>query len=589
VDKSYKCYFLGIDMPTQAYKVWVVDNSEVRISSNVLFDEFAKVKLVEHAVVPVNSQTKNIKDFGYLIGMVYRDDENALLYVSSRLAVQKGDIVAFRCTYFNNVVGKEEPHPIHVADVERMIKAFLHNSQPLVVLAGDVSATKIGALQTSSVAAPSISSGNTSVHPVMSDIISKSGAKRSAETSSGRSPKRQASGGDVHGPRRGHEEKAATNAHASSSSVQSTGATSHRHPRAAHGKKNHVINIGKAEESAFLVRLNYNSDVYHLHMPGFDVCDHTPTAFSVTQSDYMKDKEKWDEADLREIKSLVLEHRVWDVRPRNVLKMPITPKWVRAIKSNNIYKSRLCGRGFSMIKGVDYDDTFSPVAKMVTVRILLTLIACYVLETASLDVKTAFLNAKMDKPVEMFPPSNLAELLNMLLLDPTITSDDRQEIRRQLAALDNDGILLLLKALYGTKEAGRLWYMDIDAFLKTEGFKPNAADRCFYILVINDHEYVLLLLYVDDIILAATSRALVRKYVEIIGRKYRISASGKLVQYLNIKIEHIPEQKTVYLSQESYIETMFRDFAFSENEKVTTPMDDKVKLIASEEENLDWE
>jgi hypothetical protein len=66
-------------MPTQAYKVWVVDNSEVRISSNVLFDDFAKVKLAEHAVVPVSSQTGNIKDFGYLLGMVYRDDENSLL------------------------------------------------------------------------------------------------------------------------------------------------------------------------------------------------------------------------------------------------------------------------------------------------------------------------------------------------------------------------------------------------------------------------------------------------------------------------------------------------------------------------------
>ena len=96
VDKSYKCYFLGIDMPTQAYKVWVVDNSEVRISSNVLFDEFAKVKLAEHAVVPVSTTTTDFKDFNYLIGMVYRDDENSLMYVSSRLAVQKGDI----CTVF---------------------------------------------------------------------------------------------------------------------------------------------------------------------------------------------------------------------------------------------------------------------------------------------------------------------------------------------------------------------------------------------------------------------------------------------------------------------------------------------------------
>ena len=303
VDKSYKCYFLGIDVPTQAYKVWVVDNHEMRISSNVLFDEFAKVKLAEHAVVPVSSQTGNIKDFGHLVGMVYKDNENSLLYVTSRLAVQKGEIFAFRCTYFNHVVGKEEPHPIRVADVEQMLKAFLHNSQPLVVLAGDVSATKIGVLQTQSVATPSTSSGLVSNNSVMdSDIISTSGAKRSAETSSGSSSKRHASGGGVQGPRMGQEEKRATTAHVHSSSVQSTGTTSHRHPRAAHGKQNHVVNIGQAEDRALCVQVNYNDDIYNVNMPNFDVYDNSPVAFYNSKTDYLQYKDEWNRADLREVK-----------------------------------------------------------------------------------------------------------------------------------------------------------------------------------------------------------------------------------------------------------------------------------------------
>ena len=164
-----------------------------------------------------------------------------------------------------------------------------------------------------------------------------------------------------------------------------------------------------------------------------------------------------------------------------------------------------------MIPGVDYDDTFFPVAKMVTFRIFLTFVAIYSLETASLDVRTAFLNAKMEKEVEMLPPPNRKELMRKLLWDPSISFEDTQEISRQLNLLENGGILLLLKALYGTKEAGRLWYIDIDSFLKNEGFKPNNADHCFYILTVNDTEYVLLLLYVDDIIIAATSRTLVQK------------------------------------------------------------------------------
>ena len=135
VDKAYKCYFLGIDMPTQAYKVWVIRLSEMKVSSNVMFDEYTKQKFFEPAVVSVAAQTRDVKDFLYLIGMVYRDDEDELLYVTSSVVVQKGEIVAYRCAYLQNVVGREEPTPIRVADVERMLNAFLKFSEPLVVFA----------------------------------------------------------------------------------------------------------------------------------------------------------------------------------------------------------------------------------------------------------------------------------------------------------------------------------------------------------------------------------------------------------------------------------------------------------------------
>ncbi len=120
IDKAYKCYFLGIDIPTRAYKVWVIRLSEIRVSSNVTFDEYTKHKLPEQVIVPVAAQTRYLKDFLYLLGMVYRDDEDGLLHVISKVLVQKGEIVAYRCTYLHSVVGREEPVPIRVADVKRM-------------------------------------------------------------------------------------------------------------------------------------------------------------------------------------------------------------------------------------------------------------------------------------------------------------------------------------------------------------------------------------------------------------------------------------------------------------------------------------
>ncbi|MFO0002263.1 MAG: reverse transcriptase domain-containing protein, partial [bacterium] len=93
---------------------------------------------------------------------------------------------------------------------------------------------------------------------------------------------------------------------------------------------------------------------------------------------------------------------------------------------------RLVCRGFNIIPGVDYEDTFSPMAKMVFFCIFLTFFAIYCLETASLDVKTAFLNAKMEKEVVMLPPPNLKELMRKPLWDPSISFEDTQEISRQL-------------------------------------------------------------------------------------------------------------------------------------------------------------
>ena len=170
----------------------------------------------------------------------------------------------------------------------------------------------------------------------------------------------------------------------------------------------------------------------------------------MSSSDYQSEKSKWTKSDLKEIKSLVLEHKVWDIKPLPFGKSAMTSKWVHLEKPEHTLKSRLVGRGYSMVPGVDYEETFSPVAKMVTFRIFLTLVASYSLQTLALDVKTAFLNTKMEREVWMKPPANLKALLRELLNDESLTSAELNEIRRQLRLLDEGGLLLLLKS--------SLWY-----------------------------------------------------------------------------------------------------------------------------------
>ena len=77
-----------------------------KVTPNVLFDEAQTVTLqLTNVTVPVAPVRKNIKDFIYLIGMVYRDDEDKLLYVTKRVVVQRGDIVCYRCVFTHNVIG----------------------------------------------------------------------------------------------------------------------------------------------------------------------------------------------------------------------------------------------------------------------------------------------------------------------------------------------------------------------------------------------------------------------------------------------------------------------------------------------------
>jgi hypothetical protein len=584
VDKAYKCYFLGIDASTQAYIVWVIDLNIERISSNVLFDEATQIKIqLSNITIPTAPERRNIKDYIYLIGMVYRDDEDKLLYVTKRVVVQRGILVAYRCVYIHDVIGQEEPNPIHVADVERMLHAYLLDNTPGIVLTDDVSATKVEVFRRLNVAEPH-TFGIASLDPA---DHSKSSAKHtkvdlseddliSSNCDVGRGVQRL--------PVRKEESKATT-AHVLGKDRNPTRTTSHRFPRDAHNKSSQVVNVGKIEDSALHVQINYCNDVYNYNMSVFEPTANEFAYITAGNSMSTVDIEKWQQADLAEIKSVVCDHNVWDVcsPPQNSNLM--TCKWVRTIKQNGTYKSRIVGRGFNMIHGVDYNETFAPVAKMVTTRIFLTLVAIYSLFTGALDIKTAFLNAPLTDIVWMEPPSNLYSLLKKLLVDTTLTSDQYRRVLKHMKHLKRGEKLRLLKALYGTKQASREWYLMIDKFLKDQGFKPNKADHCFYSLIINNHEYVLLLLYVDDIIIAATSKELTMKYVKIIGQRFRISFSGELRSYLNIGIEHDRAGKIVYLSQTRYIEEMIAQFEIPTDPSVHIPMQENLKLLAAEEES----
>ena len=144
-DKAYRSYFLGIDTATQFYIVFIIELNEIKITSNVLFDEYVQVpKQHNSPTLEIAKESKNVTDFLYLVGMCYRDKDNKILYAVTRVVVAKNNhIVAYRCPIINDHIGKEEGQPIHVADVENELNIYLLDNPPGMVLPGAVETTVV--------------------------------------------------------------------------------------------------------------------------------------------------------------------------------------------------------------------------------------------------------------------------------------------------------------------------------------------------------------------------------------------------------------------------------------------------------------
>ena len=137
VDKAYRGFFLGINLKTSTYKGYAIELDKVVDDSSVIFDELLKPQLSNNiGILEFAPESASIKDYLYMIDMIYRDTEDSLLYVTTRVVVRGGLLVAFRALYLSGVVGQEDPRPIHVADVAKMIDLYHDSQQPIVIING---------------------------------------------------------------------------------------------------------------------------------------------------------------------------------------------------------------------------------------------------------------------------------------------------------------------------------------------------------------------------------------------------------------------------------------------------------------------
>ena len=210
------------------------------------------------------------------------------------------------------------------------------------------------------------------------------------------------------------------------------------------------------------------------------------------------------------------------------------------------YKSRLVIRGFQQIKGVDYGETYAPVSRLTNFRLVVTLAASYGWTIDHLDIVTAFLNPRIDRE-NMY--MNLPPGLEWL--DPRFSPLS---------------IVLLLKALYGLKQAPRLWYEDINRFLLSMGLTQSTTDPNLYL-----GQGVLLLLYVDDIILAHMLPNGANTVKQQLLQKYKMTDLGLAKWFLGVEIDQ--NDDGISLCQGEYIQKVLCRLRMESCHNVLSPMD----------------
>eukprot|EP00253_Pinus_taeda_P028582 PITA_28582 len=176
------------------------------------------------------------------------------------------------------------------------------------------------------------------------------------------------------------------------------------------------------------------------------------------------------------------------------------------------YKARLVTKGFSQKAGIDFHEIFSPVVKIISIRNVLALVALLDLELQQLDVKTAFLHGDLDEEIYMEQPEGFVQHRNKKF------------------------VCKLKKSLYGLKQSPRQWYKKFDSFMLSQNYIRSEYDHCVYFKQLNNGMFIILVLYVDNMLLASKSIVEINMLKAQMARTFDMKDLGAARQILGMEI-----------------------------------------------------
>jgi len=192
--------------------------------------------------------------------------------------------------------------------------------------------------------------------------------------------------------------------------------------------------------------------------------------------------------------------------------------------------------------------------KMSSIRVVLGLAASLDLEVEQMDVKTAFLHGELEEEIYMEQPKGFA------------------------AKGEKNLVCKLKKSLYGLKQAPRQWYKKFDSFMGEHCYATTSCDHCVFIKRFSGDDFIILLLYVDDMLIVGRSTSRIEELKNNLGKTFAMKDLGPAKQILGIRIRRDRKAKKLWMSQEGYIEKVLQRFSMDKAKMISTPLASHFKL-----------
>ncbi|GJV28167.1 retrovirus-related pol polyprotein from transposon TNT 1-94 [Tanacetum coccineum] len=252
---------------------------------------------------------------------------------------------------------------------------------------------------------------------------------------------------------------------------------------------------------------------------------------------------------------------VWELVPLPISQSVIGTKWVfrNKLDENGIVsrnKARLVAQGYNQQEGIDYDETYAPVARLESIRILLAIACANDFKLYQMDVKSAFLNGFINEEVYVAQPPGFIDFQKP------------------------NYVYKLKKALYGLKQAPKAWYDRLKAFLIKHEYSMGMVDNTLFTKKSKSH-LIIVQIYVDDIIFGSTSQNLCDDFAKIMHDEFEMSMMGELNFFLGLQIKQMEDG--IFFNQSKYIKEMLKKFGLEDSKPTKTPMSTEIKLTKDDE------